>query len=111
MAKLENYRQIITHILQKHAQHQPSHGEIEALLICDPIADNYLLLDTGWDRTGRVHAVVVHLRIIAEKVWIESDGTEQGIALELLQLGIPKEDIVLGFIRPNRRHLTDFSVT
>ncbi|MFB2878336.1 XisI protein [Floridanema aerugineum] len=110
MAKLENYRQIITKILQKHAQHQPSHGEIEALLICDPIADNYLLLDTGWDRTGRVHAVVVHLRIVAEKVWIESDGTEEGIALELLQLGIPKEDIVLGFIRPNRRHLTDFSV-
>lgn len=110
MAKLENYRQIITNILQKHAQHQPSHGEIEALLICDPIADNYLLLDTGWDRTGRVHAVVVHLRIVAEKVWIESDGTEEGITLELLQLGIPKKDIVLGFIRPNRRHLTDFSV-
>ncbi len=110
MAKLEHYRKNIIKVIQKHAQHQPSHGEIEALLLCDPITDNYLLLDTGWDRKGRVHAVVFHLRIVGEKIWIESDGTEGGIALELLELEIPKEDIVLGFIRPNRRHLTDFSV-
>lgn len=108
MAKLEYYRKIITQILEKH--YNPSHGEIEALSLCDPITDNYLLLDTGWDKTGRVHAVVFHVRIIQEKIWIESDGTEGGIALELLEEGIPQEDIVFGFIRPKRRHLTDFSV-
>lgn len=110
MAKLENYRNLIIDRLQKHAQYQPSHGKIEPLLVCDPITDNYLLLDTGWDRTGRVHSVVLHLRIVGEKIWIESDGTERGIALELLELQIPKEDIVLGFIRPKSRHLTDFYV-
>ena len=110
MVKLGHYRKIITQVLQKHAQYKPSHGDIEALLLCDPITDNYLLLDTGWDNTGRVHAVVLHLRLVGEKIWIESDGTERGIALELLELDIPKEDIVLGFIRPKRRHLTDFSV-
>ena len=52
----------------------------------------------------------MHLRIVGEKIWIESDGTEVGIALELLELEIPKEDIVLGFIRPKSPHLTDFSV-
>ncbi|WP_293137302.1 element excision factor XisI family protein [Okeania sp. SIO3I5] len=54
--------------------------------------------------------VVLHLRIVGEKIWIESDGTEGGIALEFLELEIPQEDIVLGFIRPKSRHLTDFSV-
>ena len=72
--------------------------------------DNYLLIDSGWDRTGRVHAVVFHLRIVEEKIWIESDGTEKGIVLELLELEVLKEDIVLGFIRPNRRQLIDFLV-
>ncbi|NES71550.1 MAG: XisI protein [Okeania sp. SIO2D1] len=110
MAKLEHYRKIITQILEKYAQHKPSHGEIEPLLLCDPITDNYLLLDTGWDKTGRVHAVVLHLRIVGKKIWIESDRTEKGIALELLEKDISKEDIVLGFIRPKSRHLTDFSV-
>ncbi|NES68965.1 MAG: XisI protein [Okeania sp. SIO2D1] len=108
--KLEHYRKIIIQILQKHAQYQPSHGNIEPLLVCDPIMNNYLLLDTGWDETGRVHAVVLHLRILGEKIYIESDGTEGGVALELLELDIPKEDIVLGFIRPKSRHLTNFSV-
>ena len=68
------------------------------------------MLDIGWDRTGRVHSVVLHLRIIEEKIWIEFDGTEGGIALELLELEVPKSDIVLGFIRPKSRHLTDFYV-
>ncbi|NEO26121.1 MAG: XisI protein [Kamptonema sp. SIO4C4] len=110
MAKLEQYRKSIIHILQKHAQCKPSHGDIEPLFISDINTDNYLLLDTGWAKTGRVHAVVLHLRIVGEKIWIESDGTEDGIALELLALDIPKEDIVLGFMRPQRRHLTDFAM-
>lgn len=110
MDKLENYRKIIAKILKQHAQNQPSDGDIETLLLCDPVTDNYLLLDTGWDRTGRVHAVILHLRIVGEKIWVESDGTETGVAIKLLELGIPKEDIVLGFIRPKSRHLTDFAV-
>jgi len=108
--KLDHYRKIIAQIIQKHGHYKPSHGEIETLIVNDAIADNYLLLDTGWDKTGRVHAVVFHIRIIDEKIWIEVDGTEKGIALELIDLGIPKEDIVLGFIRPKHRHLTDFSI-
>jgi len=64
MAKLELYRKIITQIIQKHAQYKPSNGNIEALFICDSITDNYLLIDTVWDKTGRVHAVVFHLRIV-----------------------------------------------
>ena len=64
MAKLEHYRKAIIKVLQGHAQYKPSHGEIESLLICDPIADNYLLIDAGWDLTGRVHAIPIHLRIV-----------------------------------------------
>ena len=38
------------------------------------------------------------------------DGTEEGIALELVELGIPREDIVLGFYRPERREITEFAI-
>ena len=77
--KLETYRQIIIAIISKHAEYKPSHGKIEPLSICDQNSDNYLLMDTGWDQTGRVHAVVFHLRIIDNKICIEWDGTERGI--------------------------------
>lgn len=110
MDKLETYQQIIQKIVGKHAQYKPSHGQIETVQVCDLECDNYLLLDVGWDRTGRVHAVVFHLRIREGKIWIEWDGTEHGITRELLEAGILKEDIVLGFYRPERRAITGFSV-
>ncbi|MBJ7297703.1 MAG: XisI protein [Dolichospermum sp.] len=110
MDKLDKYRKIIVSVVKKHAQYKPSHGQIEALYICDQESDNYLLMDTGWDKTGRVHAVVFHLRIIDGKICIEWDGTERGITGELLELGVGKDDIILGFIRPEYRQFTDFSV-
>ncbi|MEA5554228.1 XisI protein [Anabaena cylindrica UHCC 0172] len=110
MDKLEKYRNIVASIVDKHAKYKPSHGKIESLSICDRKSDNYLLMDTGWDQTGRVHAVVFHLRIIDDKFYIEWDGTEGGITTELLELGVVKDDIVLGFIRPEYRQFTDFSV-
>lgn len=110
MDKLEKYREIITSIVKKHAQFKPSHGQIETISVCDKESDNYFLIDTGWNKTGRVHAIVFHLRIVNEKIWIEWDGTERGITEELLNLGVDKDDIILGFIRPEYRQFTDFSI-
>ena len=51
-----------------------------------------------------------HHHIIDGKIWIQQDGTEIGSANELVELGVPKHDIVLGFDPPNLRHYTDFAV-
>lgn len=110
MDKLIIYRQALTQVIQEHAQYQPSHDELQTVAICDPQTDNYLLIDLGWGQIGRVHAVVIHARIIEEKIWIEIDGTEDSIATELIELGVPKDQIVLGFMRPKRRALTEFAI-
>ncbi|MFN9648942.1 MAG: element excision factor XisI family protein, partial [Pseudanabaena sp.] len=52
----------------------------------------------------------VYVRIRDQKFWIEEDWTEVGIANELIALGVPKEDIVLGFHSPQMRPYTDFAV-
>lgn len=44
------------------------------------------------------------------KIWIQRDGTEIGIANELVAAGVSKEDIVLGFHAPYKREFTDFAV-
>jgi len=110
MDKLKQYRQIIKQIFDKHSQYKPSHGEIESISILDFESDNYLLLDSGCDKTGRFHSVFLHLRIVNEKIWIEWDGTEIGITEDLLNLGVDKKHIVLAFMRPQNRELTDFAV-
>lgn len=110
MDTLARYREIVQKIIEKHATYRPSFGDIETIQVRDVVHDNYLLMNLGWDRTGRVHAVDLHLRIRENKIWIEWDGTENGVTEELLQAGVLPEDIVLGFYRPDRRSMTDFSV-
>jgi len=110
MDKLENYQQIIQKILGRHAELTPSYGNIQTMPICDPNQNHYVLMDVGWDKTGRVYSVVFHLRLQNGKIWIEWDGTSPGIVQELLDAGVPKEDIVLAFYRPERRKLTEFAV-
>lgn len=110
MDKPEGYRRIVRQLLSRHAELKPGIGQITTVPVFDEASDNYMVVDLGWDRTGRVHAVVLHLHLMNEKVWVEVDGTENGIAQELVDAGIPKEDIVLGFYRPERRRLTEFAV-
>lgn len=70
-----------------------------------------IVLD-GWEHSGkrRVHSALVHLDIIDGKIWVQRDGTEYGMAQELVDAGIPKSQIVLGFQPVEKRPYTDFAV-
>jgi hypothetical protein len=54
--------------------------------------------------------LIIHVDIKNEKIWIQRDGTEIGIANELIAAGVPKKDIVLGFHAPYKRQFPDFAV-
>jgi hypothetical protein len=41
---------------------------------------------------------------------VQRDGTEDGVTDELVQAGIPKEEIVLDFHEPSVRPYTGFAV-
>ncbi|WP_425445542.1 element excision factor XisI family protein [Tychonema bourrellyi] len=53
---------------------------------------------------------IIYIEIKDGKIWIERDGTEIGVANELLEAGVPKTDIVLAFYAPYRRPYTEFAV-
>ena len=55
---------------------------------------------------GRAKAPIIK----DEKIWIQYDGTEIGTANELVELGVPKEDIILAFHAPYKRPYTGFGV-
>lgn len=67
-------------------------------------------MHVGWDGVRRVHGSVVHIDIIGGKIWIQHDGTNRPVAEKLLDAGIPREDIVLGFHPEDLRKYTDFAV-
>ena len=109
MVPVTEARRMIRDILLNHGRHRPSHGDITPMVLIDEEHDQYQLLHSGWDRGGRVHAVVVHVRIHGDFVWIEQDGTEYGVARELRDLGVPREQIVLAFHPPEVRALTGYA--
>jgi hypothetical protein len=109
MDKVERYRQIIKDIINWHSRYSPSSKDCETLAIQDDYSDNYLLVDVGWHDSKRVHSVILHLRIVDAKIYVEWDGLESGVTKDLLREGVQEDDIVLGFVRPERRKLIDFS--
>lgn len=110
MDKLTRYRQYICDILEEYAQYKSSYGEVESELIIYPAQDHYQLMSIGWIKDERIHGCILHIDIKDGKIWIQHDGTEEGIANRLVELGVPKSDIVLAFHPPFRRQFTDFAV-
>jgi XisI protein len=110
MDKLEQYRQILKALIHRYADLSRSDTQVESIALCDPTQDSYMVMDIGWNSSGRVHSVPIHLRIKNQKVWLEWDGTDQEIAQQMIDSGIPQEDIVLAFYRPERQKLTGFAL-
>jgi hypothetical protein len=106
---LDSYRTIIEQVLTEYSKYPYAYGQIERQLVFDRTRDHYLLMSVGWDKQ-RVHGSLVHIDLIDGKCWIQRDGTESGIALELEAAGIPKNRIVLAFKPPERRPLTGYAV-
>jgi hypothetical protein len=111
MDSLDTFRKAITDILADYSRDPYAYGDIQFEIVCDRPQDRYLLLINGWDGDKRVYGPLIHCDIIDGKVWIQYDGTEDGVAFELLRCGVPKEQIVLGFRPPAVREHTDFGVT
>jgi hypothetical protein len=109
MDRLTKYREAIRAVVAELAMHRPSFGDIATQSIVDPSGNHYLVVHVGWCRGRRVHGLVVHIDIIGEKIWIQHDGTEDGVANTLVVAGVPREAIVLGFQPPERRKFTAFA--
>ncbi|MGF1493278.1 MAG: XisI protein [Microcoleaceae cyanobacterium] len=109
MDALEHYRQTIENLLNEYAAIPYAHGEFKTVTVFDHNSDRYLLMNIGWDKKRRDHGCLVHIDIIDGKFWIQQDGTEDGIALDLEEAGIDKEKIVLGFREPELRPCTGYA--
>ena len=112
MATSIDHPHLIRQVLENHAAYR---NQLPDGYGCQTVFDDergqYLLVDIGWNGDRDLHATPIHIGLIDGKVWIQSDETEEGIASDLVEAGIPKEDIVLGFRHPKVRPYTGFAVS
>ncbi|MEM8534682.1 MAG: XisI protein [Chloroflexota bacterium] len=109
MDRLTQYRTIISQALHDYAQIPYAYGEIESKVIIDKDQNEFLIVNVGWNERRRVHGCLIHVELRDGKVWIQRDGTEEGIVKTLLQAGIPKEHIVLAFQHVQRRQYSGYA--
>jgi hypothetical protein len=108
MDKLDHYRLCIQTILEKHSQFKSQ--DIENELSFDSDRDHYQLMRVGWKGLKRVYYTVLHFDIKDGKIWLQQNTTDIDVGQELLEIGIPKEDIILGLHPPYKRPYTGYGI-
>ena len=110
MADVNDYSKLIQDMLEDYSSIDFNNPDLETELIFDIERDRYQVVHVGWSNKRRVYGCVLHLDIKDGKIWIQHDGTEGGIANELVDHGVPKHDIVLAFHSPFKRQFTEFAI-
>ncbi len=102
---------LLENILCECAKFYAFPERFRTLPIFDRQNGQFLLMDEGWDGFKHLHRVWLHVELRDGKFWIQKDGTEDGVAVDLMNAGVPKERIVLAFQHPGRRQYGEFAAS
>jgi hypothetical protein len=112
MDKVVFYQNCIIKILERYGKEKPVNlQDVENQLITDTTHHHYQLQRVGWQDGKFIHYLVFHFDIKNGKIWLQRNNTEINFAEELIELGVPKEDIVLGFQPEYARPFTGYGVS
>ena len=105
MDQIEAYRALILEVLEAVREEFSSPDDpISVTPIKDQEGGHYLLFNNGWQDAKRVYGCFLHIDLTEDgKVWIQHDGTDLVVAQMLLDKGLVRSDLVLGFHHPNKR--------
>ena len=102
MEKVEKYKKIARDIVEDLGKRLHGNGDIETQVITDEDHGQYLVFNNGWrDGQHRIYGSIAHIEVKKDgKVWLHHDGTDLIIGQMLLDAGVPKKDLVIGFHAP-----------
>ena len=75
--------------------------ETDIELIFDDERQRYLVMRVGWIQHKRIHLCLVHIELRNHTIIIQANNTEEQLDDELVEMGIPREDIRLGLLPPD----------
>lgn len=112
MEKIARYKAVIRDFFTQYERFltAPPSSELKVIMALDDDRSQYILFKAGWKGKAYCRYFSLHVTVREDKIWIEEDMTEDGLATYLLDHGVPKEDIVLAFHHPSLRPLTEFAV-
>ena len=108
--KITHYQQILKQLLSYYAErfNQSANG-VSAQTIIDLEQNHFQLLRLGWNNHRYTFSVVFHFDIKDGKIWLQENRTDILIEKELVSMGVPAQDIVLGLQAPEDRMYTEYA--
>lgn len=112
METRNHHLKILENIVQDYCNwaNRVTDDPAENCLIIDSERGHCLWIRVGWNDDHRIEKTMIFARIKDEKIWIEVDETTDGIATDLMRAGISNTEIILGFLSPAKRPLSEFAV-
>ena len=105
MDTANRYADLVEQVLLPYTKRRYSGEDSVNEAVFDRERGRFLIVSVGWQGYRRIQNNLLHIDVIGDKVWIQRDGTEDGIADELEAAGIPQSAIVLAFHRAEDRAL------
>lgn len=111
MDKVTKYQQIVRAYLEEYANTvKPINLQgVESKVIADTQMNSFQLVRIGWNGKQNIFNVVLHFDIINSKIWMQCNNTDREVVDVLMEQGVEKQDIVLGFVPPEARGYLGFA--
>ena len=110
MDKITRYKKILLQEMEYRASLPFSNApDLKNHLIVNKDGTEFILLMIGWTKRKYRHGVIFHFEIKGDKVWLHVNHTDVQIGERLAEKGIPKSDIVLGFLSKWERSLEGYA--
>lgn len=111
MDKIKKYEEVIITLLNEYASIRKTlTPNVESQVVIDKDNHHYQLISIGWHKGKFIYTIAFHFSILNNKVWIQQNNTDVMVADELVERGVLKSDIVLGFIPEKMREHSGFAV-
>lgn len=101
MKKVKKYSKILADfVLEIAKKYENATDGYQTLAIIDKERHHYQSLVHGFhkDTFSHTFAIQFHFDIIDEQIWIQCNNTDMPVEEELLNLGVPKSDIIFGWL-------------
>ena len=108
--KLKKYENAILAILNEYAKIKYANVLGGNQLIADKENRRYQVVTIGWEGSHFIHDCPLHFDIINGKIWVQQNMTEWEVGTMLEAHGVPKHDIVAGFLPPELREYGEYAV-
>lgn len=111
MDQINLYCKHIQELLTERAKRRSPNDSVTSETIFDTVNDRYLWVHIGWKNSNtRIYGCTLHVDLKDGKIWVQYDGAEDAIADQLVERGVPKQDIVLAYHAPYVRQYTEFAL-